>query len=286
MTMVSNLAVVGSAAPEAIEQQLLTVPAECRPFARLILAHLPLNGMMRGNIALRKATRTVTNGDYSGAKQALLQAGLIRVGKGNGGSIGLAQPFISDGAPGSIAPRGGLELQLYKEVAERLPSRYEQTQRFDKEPVIEITAVQGRKNTGGKWTRPDITVVLRHQFSVLAGAHLEVHTYEVKPAGKFSVDAIHEARAQRRCAHRSFVVVDLEHSAQASVVRNQAEAARDLGVGLLSFFAVEDEWDVVVDAPFNRPGPIDLDGFLDAQLREQNKQRIREWSAFPAASAS
>ena len=147
---------------------------------------------------------------------------------------------------------------------------------------MEITGIQGRRKTGGKWTRPDITVVARKRFTVLTGAHLEVLTYEVKTGASLSIDALHEARAQRRRAHRAFVVVDLDSAEQADVVRGLIAAATDLGVGLISFMSVDDDWYEWVAAPFNQPDPIELDTFLETQLSDTAKQAIRNWSAVSA----
>ena len=141
------------------------------------------------------------------------------------------------------------------------------------------------KKTGGKWTRPDITVVAHRRFTVLAGAHLEVHTYEIKTVAGFTIDALHEARSHRRRAHRSFVVVDLEEAEQADRVQDYIEEARDLGVGLMSFLSVSDDWSIWVDAPFNQPDPIDLDHFLATQLSDPAKETIRSWQALPALGA-
>lgn len=145
--------------------------------------------------------------------------------------MALSEKFVGeDPGAGSFASGSGLELALYDDVVARIRADMVNEGRFDPDPVIEVTGKQGRRKTGGKWTRPDITVVACRRFQVLSGSHLEVHTYEVKTAAGFAIDALHEARAQRRRAHRSFVLVDLDAAEQADIVRGRIDEARDLGI--------------------------------------------------------
>jgi hypothetical protein len=236
---------------------------------------------MIGNKRLKTATKTTTNNDYLAARADLVAVGLVHLGYGRGGSVGLVGRFTtSDG--GEEPTTSGLELRLYSAVRDRLEADINAEARFS-DCVVEITALQGRRRTGGIWSRPDITVVARRPFRVLAGAHLEVHTYEVKTASGLSIVSLHEARAQRRRAHRSYVVADLEQLDQQDRVQALIEDARDLGVGLVSFLSPEDEsWDVWVEAEFNQPDPIDLDEFLFNQLTLRTRETVRAWAALPA----
>lgn len=277
-------ATVGVEPPPVISDRLQQVVSERRELARLIVAHLPVSGAAVGNQTMRRITKTMTNPDYVSARDELRRVGVIRLGYGRGGSLALAEDLLG-GTVGGSAPTGGLETFLYPAIRQHLLQLLNDEGRFERDPVVEITGVQGGRKSIGKWTRPDITVVGHRRFKVLAGAHLEVHTYEVKTFAGFKIDALHEARAHRRRAHRSFVLVDLEVREQEDEVRSYIDEARDLGVGLVSFLSISDEWSIWVDAPFNQPDPVDLDYFLDTQLSESAKAIIHSWQALPALGA-
>lgn len=55
----------------------------------------------------------------------------------------------------------------------------------------EITAKQGSRQTGGKWTRPDVIAVGYKTFPYLPGRYLEVVTFEIKPFQTTDVSAVY-----------------------------------------------------------------------------------------------
>jgi hypothetical protein len=94
--------------------------------------------------------------------------------------------------------------------------------------------------------------------------------------------ALHEARAHRRRAHRSYVIVDLEDTSQEDRIGQFVDEARDLGVGLISFLHPDDEWQYWNDPEIVLPDPVELDQFLSTQLPESVRTEVRSWYAFPA----
>ena len=257
------------------------VPPGRREFAEQLWRHTPPGGEPIGNGSLRKLTKTRSAARYWDTRDAMREAGLIELGGGRGGSVKRAEQFVDTGASAADEAPTGLELRLYDGIVARLNVIVREQGRFN-DHVLEKTGIQGRRQTGGRWSRPDLTLVGLRRFEVLAGAHLEVQTFEVKTADGFDLVALHEARAHRRRAHRSYVVVDLEETSDEERVGDLVDEARDLGVGLISFVATGDDWKYWHEPELILPDPVELDTFLSTQLSPDAKERIRSWSALPA----
>lgn len=268
-----------------VEALLGTIDPGRQAFARMIWDRIPHDGTPISNLAIRKATKTVTNRDYPYARNALREKGLIVLGGGRTGTVLRAEPFRTSLPPPSEHLTASLELALYEPIMDQLRARVQNESRFDGEPIVAVTGQQGARRTGGIWSRPDITVVAYKRFKVLAGVHLEVHTYEVKTGAGFDIRALHEARAHRRRAHRSYVIVDYENERHRGQVENLVDEARELGVGLMGFHAVDSDWEVWYEPPIHHPDPIELDEFLASQLGPSVEQ-IRMWSALPALTGT
>jgi len=286
MTIGDELRRMPSETKQLIDSRLAKVSGARRHIAERIFDAVPANGTSIGNQRLRTKNKMKSSNDYLPARDELVAAGLLRLGYGRGGSVRRHEDVATDtGAVEPDRPSAGIELSLYADVADRLRQQYEDDRkRWTAGSVVETTGNQGGKKTGGKWTRPDITVVAHRTLEVLAGTHIEVHTYELKTSAGFGVDALHEARSHRRCVHRSYVLVDTESAEHRDQVAAMIDQARDLGVGLISFEQADAEWDVWLEAPFHQPDPVDLDDFLANQLSDSGKATVRSWQATPGLS--
>lgn len=76
------------------------------------------------------------------------------------------------------------------------------------------TAHQGRKMTGGQWSRPDISAFVVNRFEVLQQTEVSLITFEVKDFTKtfngnqrFDLSAIAEAKHQLRKANQSILLL-------------------------------------------------------------------------------
>jgi hypothetical protein len=75
------------------------------------------------------------------------------------------------------------------------------------EPLtVEITAAEGRKATGGQWTRPDLVSLAVWIYRYLPGKYVEVGTFEVKPSDAIAVTAVYETLAHLRSATHAYVI--------------------------------------------------------------------------------
>lgn len=224
---------------------------------------------------------------YYNVRNALLDAGRIRKARGRGGVIettdaSQAPPEVET-AEEEQERETKRESDLYEPVLKVLLQDWAPSVKLDPGHIYaEITAHQGRRKTGGTWTRPDITLVSFHRFKHLPDPVFDVITVEIKPAGKMDITAIYEAAAHGRFASRSlaFFQVPAEFDADESDVFQecQREAERH-GVGLITATDVGDfdTWEVHLDGRRRAPDPISMDEFLSQQLSDKGKETLAGW---------
>jgi hypothetical protein len=67
--------------------------------------------------------------------------------------------------------------------------------------------MRGRASTGGKWTRPDISLLAVKAYPYLPHRYFDIVTFEVKPAGQTTVEGIFQALSHQQfatCAYSVF----------------------------------------------------------------------------------
>ncbi len=243
--------------------------------AELLLAQLDTSGAAQGNGPLR-GLLDWEESRYLCARDELLDAGLAQRWRGRGGS--LRRVPADDQQPTSQQDEAEYEDEkdLYPPMAAVLGDKWIKDNRL--EPAI-VAAIphQGKRKTGGKWTRPDLVVVSVQTLDLVPGRHMTVATFEVKRGSAADLTAVYEALGHRRCATHSFLIVHAEGLTSEMRSSVAAEATRH-GIG----FIVADDpanyetWDTMVDAERASVDPRDLDGFLRVQLPEDARAQVRE----------
>jgi hypothetical protein len=252
--------------------------------ADMMLTLLPEDGTAKGNITLRsewqtKAGNGIANDpeNYWRIRQLLLDTGKVELGKGKGGSVRLVvtpDTATTNATTEPIPPsqERRRESDLYGPVHETIQNSWAISElAFPAGSFVScISAFQGRATTGGKWTRPDITLVFARKFAYL-GPLVEVVTFEVKPFESLGVDAVFETAAHTARAHRSFLlaeVPDPQHGEDDFLqsdefLRIETECLR-FGVGLATFVEPDnlDTWTVRVRPPAHRPDPSLVENWL------------------------
>jgi hypothetical protein len=71
------------------------------------------------------------------------------------------------------------EKSLYEPIIETLSSAWVLEHRLQ-DYVIDLTASQGSRVTGGKWSRPDVTLASSNEYKYVPGQFVEVRTFEIK----------------------------------------------------------------------------------------------------------
>jgi hypothetical protein len=250
--------------------------ADISAFKEQLLASIP-PGSSVGNGWLRRKLEW-DDDRYWYIRNLLVQAGSLSIGRGKGGSVQHVVPVeeMEVGRVSNIA-----ESDLYEPILETLRSDWvpdHQIQDF----IIHKTAHQGRRDTGGKWTRPDITLASSNTYTYVPGRSVEVRTFEVKTWAGLDVTAVYEALAHRRAAHYAYVLVhvpDAQRAALEPMLERLIGDAQEHGVGFVTIgnAASYDTWDFEVDARRANPNPADLDAFIRTQTSDAFREKIVSW---------
>lgn len=187
-----------------------------------LLTKLREMGGHAGNLTLQRELGWEVD-QYWRIRDRLVDSGQLELGRGKGGSVSLvAQPIIEGAAglplitPAATAPPVN-EAALYEVVARVLQNEWARDMRF-RSHVVEVTARQGRRETGGTWTRPDIVVAALRVFPHVPGKFFDLITFELKAFDGVDVTAVFEALAHRRAATQAYVWLHVPNGAASDVV--------------------------------------------------------------------
>lgn len=235
------------------------------------------------------------NEKYWRIHQQLFESGAIEKGRGYSGMVILvseedpiaaadvAAAEVETSDSGSLLPEPDVmrEAALYAPVLKQLNENWRVRRQLD-QCHGEITALQGRRETGGSWSRPDVTVVGVKKYEFLPDRLLEVFSFEVKASYDVSIKGVLEALAHREAATRSYVIYhtdgrDLGEFPEA--LRIEELAVRH-GIGVFAAKDINDfkSWEEVTSAPRATPDPDTLDTFLKRSLSEEAKTLLRKWT--------
>src|SRR5690348_5652942 len=194
-------------------------PATLHGDHQTLFTTLPADGTTTSNPTLQR--RLGWDSDrYFRARDALVDMGLVVRGRGGVVRRVLAESTVEERTVAVVVEAGAdplttaaaveavvkNELVLYEPMRHVIATDWAKDHRRD--PLaVEITALQGRRATGGMWSRPDIVSVEVRTFAYVPGKYLEVATFEVKAANAINVQAVYEALAHRRAATHSYVLL-------------------------------------------------------------------------------
>lgn len=277
-------------------------------YQNLLMSFVPDSGENIGNVSLRDQLREkvelggdqLTDEDYWLLRDSLIDSGLIEQGRGRGGSVHRVKavsPVVAASSTGGVAvtviesPSAAVpqiveaveevkETTLYEPFHNAIVTGYTKDNRL-KRFISEITAHQGRRATGGRWTRPDLTLVAVRTYQFTPGKRLEVITFEVKPDLDSALEGVYEALAHSAFAHRSYLAVDIrDFKAPDQEIPDERivqECTRH-GVGYIAFTDVSDynTYEVVATAKLKEPDPEQVDDFIKKQISAPKQDELRE----------
>lgn len=263
---------------------------EIRSLEQALLSLLTELGGSAGNTRLIRRLQWPEE-DYWPIRNRLVDAGVVRLYRARGGAVELLPPEqphadtpnvdVMQEAPGAaqVDQQREAEVDLYEPVATVLRQQWARDLRF-RHQIVETTASQGRRNTGGTWTRPDIVVAALRVFPFLPGKYFDLITFEIKPRWALAVTAVYEALAHRRAATQSYVWVhcqDQESNAEA-LSRLKEEAERH-GIGLIVATDPADyeTWLTQCEPLRVEPDPELLNEFVAVQMSSGAKDELAAW---------
>lgn len=233
-----------------------------------------------------------TDAEYFDIRNLLIEHGIVLRGRGKGGSTHLVadDPLLEDEVDvlpdeviTSVRERSRREHDLYDPIEEVLQSDWTKHQWLFEQSLVVRTASQGRRPTGGKWSRPDFVIVAVNIFPYLPVRYLEAITLEVKPWGAIDVSAVFEALAHRGAATRSYVWLEVPKDKEATFEDRGLppilEEATRHGIGVIqaSKASKPDSWNISLEAQRYEPEPEALNSFLAIQLDQQSKEKLAKW---------
>lgn len=186
-------------------------------YANSILQELPYDGSYIGSLRLRAAV-DMSNDAFQAAVAELKQRGVVRVGPGRGGTVALSRPAEprTVGTGRQAVSRKGVSL-VTKEDELYVPFRDWLQSTLTANPFAHarVTASpEGRKQSSGQWSRPDVTAIAVWQSEWLPRAEVLVSSYEVKRfRDAHKLESVYEAKAHGRWAHQANLVVEVPEPA-------------------------------------------------------------------------
>lgn len=261
----------------------LSAPSSASPQDILLITLREMGGFA-GNISLQRKLVWDDN-QYWKTRDSLVDAGKLRLGRGQGGSVRIVEePQVTSITLPVEVPDTQVvpsENDLYEPVTQVLKGDWAKDNRY-RQLLVEVTARQGRRATGGTWTRPDIVVAALRVFQYVPGRHFDVITFEIKPSWDIDVRAVYEALAHRRASTQAYVwlhVPEAERSERDQVLDAITAEAKRHGLGVIVGAKPDDyeTWETLVDPERFSPDPEALNEFITLQLSEDAKQDVLAW---------
>ena len=225
----------------------------------------------------------------------LFDAGQIEKGKGYSGTVIIVpgEPVVIEleenlNLPISVTAQSPVDAdetpltedQLYAPAQKELAENWSIRHSLDSIHVENI-AKQGRRETGGSWTRPDLALIALKTFEYLPERIFEIHTFEIKASYDVTVKGVMEALSHREAATRSYVIyhtngLDLVDYPEATRIENLA-IKHGIGVIAAKNIFNFNEWADIVPAIRSTPDPDDMETFIKRSLSDEAKSKIRKW---------
>jgi hypothetical protein len=255
----------------------------------------PNDGKTITNASVRDALRAqfpdddIAQEDYWDLRNSLIADGKLETARGRGGSVRRVPAEVTIETPSATAMAGAVapivtaletrEAELYEPFKKAIETGY--VPNNDLKPwICENTAAQGRRATGGRWTRPDVTLIAMQTFAYVPDKLFEVITFEIKPNLDTALDGVYEAAAHSAFAHRSYLAFpdskDYESNPLFDRIRNECERFK-LGLILFEDVANWDTYNFEVESQTQDPDPQAVNDFIKIQISERSREEIQRW---------
>ncbi len=239
-----------------------------------------LNRVMRTMLARRLGT-TIDQDHYFEARDQLLKQARVGIQRGQGGQLFLLpETALSPPPPppaGKSSGKRRTEAELMDALEDYLAGPFAKGLDLPSGAacIVKNTSTMGPRR--GRWARPDFILISAMKFSLLPGAQVDVHSFELKTESGATDLAVYEALAQTRFTHFGHLVWHLpensESEARLAEIQQQCEQH---GIGLIRMWDPEDveSCEILVDPVRKTTLAATVDGFLDKRLDAKQRERI------------
>lgn len=241
-------------------------------------------GGTSGNSSLRRALDW-NEELYWAVQGRLIEEGSIVAGRGKGGSVrftesqAITSEILNELEADQALTPVTRERDLYPSLKKSIESKWINRFALD-DVIVDETHSRGSKDTGGTFTRPDITIAGIRRYVYLP-KRLEIVTFEVKTSDSITIMGVLEAIAHREAAHRAYVIyatlrTNFEEAIEAERI---IELAQKYGVGIVLAEQPEavESWEILIDAVRHEPDPARLDRFLNDLPSADMKKQLSKW---------
>lgn len=253
---------------------------EIQEIEAIIMALVPKDGKSIGNKSLlaelKKKVKDLPDDDYWKIRNRLIEAGKLSKARGKGGAVYLPEANQQEIKKDEEKKPRIKENDLYDPFI-KVVKEYWVKENDIEDYIVDKTANQGRKKTGGRWTRPDITLISMKNYQFIYGKIMDVITFEIKPENDYGVESVFETASQSVFAHKSFLCIHLSSGKQETEEFERIVRQCELfGVGLI-VFEKPDDWktyETIIEPKRREPDPYEVNVFIKQQLPEETKEEL------------
>lgn len=216
---------------------------------------------------------------YFHTRQLLIEEGIVEIGGGKGGSVHLLGGTSGEEAPSKDESQVlECENDHYLHVVTNLEKQLKQDYY---NAVVEQTAHQGQKATGGKWSPPDILAITVQKSEYIVQDEFILRSHEIKRGDMVDTDAVAEAAAHRRVAQLAYLII-VPHGDDKAIFaptnikrRNIEKEGLKSGVGLVLMpdYNVDSEIETAVEASNSNIDYRDVNSTIGLLFSEKNPGR-------------
>lgn len=272
---------------------------------------VPGDGSTIGNVTLsqkfkktvkEKHAKNINDSVYWDTRDLLIDEGQLSTGRGRGGAVYRIMDVKPIAIPSSKKKKTKKkkEQELYAPFYKVIEASWARSKNIKPgQFVLNITANQGKAKTGGKWTRPDISLIHVQTLPFYPTKILDVITFEIKTEDNWGIEGVYETASHSVFANKAYYAIHLpkgepteEHSdwvekRSQSVDQQYSGVELDLfgrvkkecerfGVGLM-IFSDPGNWgtyDTLIEPERRIPDPEEVSKFI-SQLKEKEREAIR-----------
>ena len=264
-------------------------PEELLKYKSILLDFVPKDGTAIGNMYARShvidkikeySGKIINDNDYWTIRNSLMADGKITKGPGKGGSIYRINDVTEKNEEPAIT-KSGRESDLYQPVHKTIIESWVKEYEIE-DFICQITAAGGKRDTGGPWTRPDISLFAVKTYPYIPGRQIELITFEIKPlhlSTEKYVAGVFETASHHAFAHRSYLMVHVSKKEEIDPLIDRIEKeTQRMKVGLVTFDEAKkwETYNVRVEAVLQEPDPVNLCKFIGTQFTQDNKDKIQK----------